>query len=198
MFSTCKGMSGKWRRLAYYDITHNTSVTCPGELQLKLHPRSCISPLIFPGCSSVVFANYRIAYSRVCGRIISFQYGHPDGLLSTSGDSLRFSYVNIDYMYVDGVSLTHGESSSRRHIWTFLALDNLWSAKCLKCACNRPKCVDSNHYTCLIINSCSSLLCQKIHWNSTFYKELPYSTTDNMEMRVCRDQDRNYEDTLIH
>ena len=48
-------------------------------------------------------------YSRVCGRVIGYQFG--------STDAFRSRLTNIDQVaYVDGISITHG--SPCNHIWT--------------------------------------------------------------------------------
>ncbi len=47
--------------------------------------------------------------SRVCGRVIGYQFGLVKG----------FGSETIDEDYIDGVSLTHGPP--RQHIWTFAA-----------------------------------------------------------------------------
>ena len=35
------------------------------------------------------------------------------------------------------------------------------------------------------------------HDDTWFYRQLPEATTDDIEMRVCRDEDRDNEDILI-
>ena len=49
----------------------------------------------------------------MCGRIKGYQFGENYAFY-------RF-HQGIDGQYVDGVSLTHGKSGSREHIWTFAA-----------------------------------------------------------------------------
>ena len=54
-------------------------------------------------------------YSHVCGRVIGYQDGSPDAF----GRYFASRETAIDSIYVDGVSLTHGQSP-RQHIWTFV------------------------------------------------------------------------------
>ena len=51
-----------------------------------------------------------ISYSEVCGRVVGYQYGSPDALAHTTN--------NIDYHYVDGLSITQGYP--RKHVWTLI------------------------------------------------------------------------------
>ena len=55
-------------------------------------------------------------YSHVCGRVVGYQFGNT---LSFFGYT-RNTGLTIDDPYIDGVSLTHGQSP-RQHIWTFAA-----------------------------------------------------------------------------
>ena len=62
-------------------------------------------------CSSVVFPVNGVRYSKVCGKVIGYQYYSMDAFQP------YFSDPSLD-VYVDGVSITHGKSP-RSHIWTF-------------------------------------------------------------------------------
>ena len=53
-------------------------------------------------------------YSRVRGRALAYRFGRTFGFYGYS-----VSRYGIDGSYVDGLSLTHGTSGSRQHIWTF-------------------------------------------------------------------------------
>ena len=64
-------------------------------------------------CDSAIF-NVSMEYGKVCGRIIG--YGHALNRAFGIGTE-----DNISVPYVDGVSLTYGGQSSRKHIWTFAA-----------------------------------------------------------------------------
>ena len=79
-------------------------------------------------CDSVFFNVSGNQYSQVCGRITGYQYGNPHGFYPYH--SSRYS---IETYYIDGVSVTHGQSP-RKHIWTFAAgwseIDNVGSCPC--------------------------------------------------------------------
>ena len=59
-------------------------------------------------CASATYL-INFQYNRVCGRVVGYQYGSPDGFLTG----------NVNQRYVGGVSITHG--SPRQHVWTFAA-----------------------------------------------------------------------------
>ena len=70
--------------------------------------RACGKQTLSYGCDSVTFST-NISYSEVCGRVIGYQYGRPDGAHSSRP---------IDDPYIEGVSITHG--SPRQHVWTLI------------------------------------------------------------------------------
>ena len=120
MTRSCGGVTGGWMRVAELDMT-NSSHQCPSGLRQRTDSNicTCVRDSDSPGCSSVTFSNDTLEYSRVCGKIIAYQYGTPDAF-APSG---RPSNPSINTYYVDGVSLTHG--SPRQHIWTLAAVHGL-------------------------------------------------------------------------
>ena len=102
-------------RLASINMT-DTSSTCPSGLMALTSPRRrCASVNRTRGCHSTVFSLEGIEYSQVCGKIIGYQDKTPDGFHQRFG-----GHNNTDSFYVDGISITHGQSP-RKHIWTFVA-----------------------------------------------------------------------------
>ena len=105
--------TGGWTRIANLDV-RNTSQQCPSAWALITTPtRVCGRTTSSAGCDSAIFPTNGIRYSHICGRIIGYQYGSPDGFYDSDPS------LTIDY--VDGVSVTHGTSGSRQHIWSFAA-----------------------------------------------------------------------------
>ena len=156
-------------------------------------------------------------YSKICGKIIAYQVGSTDGF-AANGNS-------INSIYVDGVSLTHG--NPRHHIWTFAAaLHEHNSNLASNCPCmvgenansasHPPVFVGSSYFCdtgsagpfqygllysedplwdgagCEFQNTCCSF--NNPPW---FYSQLPQPTTDNIEMRVCRNEPMRNEDILV-
>ena len=107
---------------------------------------------------------------------------------------------------MDGISLTYG-MTPRQHIWTF-AVGNSQTG----CG-NSPSFVHNDSY-CGDVNNlpCNSNI-QDIQWNgglcgtqsqccslnntTQFYKQLPQPTTDDIEMRLSRDQSASNENIFI-
>jgi len=110
--------------------------------------------------------------------------------------------------YVDGVSLTYG-MSPRHHIWTFTAtIPQPRGTGCDSCTNFRPSFVCSD-LSCNIISLCDvpdqPLPCQfpelwsggQCFGGDTFYRNLTQTTSENLEMRICRDEDTSNEDVYI-
>ena len=134
MNRTCCNSRGGWMRVANLDMT-DSNQQCPAEFRTSSSPRrSCGRSDYTPGCVSTAFPVHGVEYSRVCGRVIGYQYGTPDGFRNYFNNPTR---MDIDGIYLDGVSLTHG-SSPRKHIWSFVcALDETRSDSPV-CPCTHP------------------------------------------------------------
>ena len=220
MTLTCKGVGGGWMQVAKLDMT-NSSHQCPLGTRLRNNQskRLCGIDSTEAGCSSTTFAVQGIEYSRVCGKIIAYQYASPDSFkdIYRSGNT-----INDDY--VDGISLTYG--NPRAHIWTFAAApDERGAAAPYSCPCTNihhagsapqpPSFVGTDYFCdtgsrgewqgrlytddplwdgagCGPVNTCCSL--NNPPW---FVKQLPSTTTSNIEMRICHDEPRSNEDTPI-
>ncbi len=220
MTRSCGNAIGGWVRVANLDMT-NSSHQCPSGLRQRTNSnlRTCVKNMDSPGCSAVQYSTASIRYSRVCGKITAYQFN--------TTDAFAFSHrtgSNISTTYVDGVSLTHGHP--REHIWTFAsAFDELGGAPSDSCRCIRsdapapPSFVGMDYFCdtgrvrytpgvpsppifsddplwdgagCGTPNNCCSF--NTPPW---FYKQLPRPTTDDIEMRVCRDEDVQNEDVAI-
>ena len=110
------GESGGWMRITNVDVRNNHSQCPPGLVyNVTEGNQLCRKPtLTTPGCSSTTFNTGEVNYTKVCGRVIGYQYSDTNGF----GPS-RLS-PGIDQTYVDGVSITHG--FPRQHVWTFAAV----------------------------------------------------------------------------
>ena len=219
MTRSCGGMTGGWMRVAELDMTDNTT-QCPDSLELRTIPlRTCTTVNTGGGtCSSDMFSVNGIQYSEVCGRIKAYQVGSPDAFGS--------GITNINNIYVDGVSLTHG-NSPRQHIWTFASADNEDDQRpSFKCPCTNtaisdmaqlpPSFVGDDYFcdTALDTGNVGGVFysddplwdgagcgpqstCCSFNSPPWFYKQLPQTTTDDIEMRVCHNGLRANEVTAI-
>ena len=194
---TCDGVSGGWKRVAYLDVNDPSASACPNGLQRRDSPLSCRRTDTGGGCSAVTYAindNYKCIF----GRINALQVGTPDGF-QRHGLS-RPEKPTLNDNYVDGVSLTRG-SSPRTHIWTYIAT----APSCTSCSMRFPAFLDSSQYTCDANSGCTvNQVCGNLLWDgnecegtTTFYRQLPQPTSDDIEMRVCRDENRDNEDFLL-
>ena len=204
-------------RVAELDMTDATN-QCPDDLKLRTTPlRTCRIKSTGSGtCSSDMFSVDGVQYSKVCERIRAYQVGATD----------VYHNPNIDTYYVDGVSLTHG-SSPRQHIWTFAcAHDDDDQRPNSKCACTNtaisdmvqppPQCVGDDYFCDISLATAPShqsfysdyplwdgagcgpqSTCCSFNSPPWFYKQLPQTTTDDIEMRVCRDQERDDKDIAM-
>ena len=220
MTRSCGGVTGGWMRVAELDMT-NSSHQCPSGLRQcnESNIRTCCITSDSPACSSVIFYIHSI-YSKVCGKIRGYQLGSTN----TFADDGRGVNLTIEGNYVDGVSLTHGHP--RQHIWTFAgALDEVGNNNPYNiCPCinitssaGQPPAFVGDDYFCDTASSdpytnglfygddplwdgagCGPLnTCCYLNSPPWFYKQLPLPTTDDIEMRVCRDQPSNNEDILV-
>ena len=205
MTRTCCNSTGGWMRVANLNMT-DTNQHCPSGFRLITSPkRTCGTP--GSSCVSTTFPLNGVKYSKVCGKIIGYQYGSPDAFGSY--------YLNIgptiDSVYVDGVSLTHGQTP-RKHIWTFAAaLDETRSDKDV-CPCTKTNTPYTGQVPPFIGQDYFCDSGSRYSWQSQFYsadplwdgsgcgstssccgfnnppwfcKQLPQPTSDDIEMRVC-------------
>ena len=198
---------GRWRRAFYVNASEDES--CPGDWSVQTTPvTGCAG--VSSQCSSAFSGDVSSEYNRVCGRIIGEGVSSPDGFLR--GPQNR----NIENNYLDGVSITHGASGSRTHIWTFAAGHSAtnfgWVARCPCDNPNRaqaplpPSEVGDNYFcdradqldrlwtgeSCASENPCCSF-----HDPPYFSRQLPAATTNRIELRLCHDQNQGDENVLV-
>ena len=231
MEGTNCGGEGGWTRLAYVDMSQ-TRAACPQCLTQRTFSGLTLCGrmdgdfnVTTPGgggCQSTVFSTLGLNYSHVCGQLRGYQLGTPDTFYPYTTNSL----LNIDGVYVDGVSITYG-SAPRKHIWTYATGANLVFIPDIRlnCPCNTgsgfvsPLFVGSDYYcetgdndnTCCdlsVIYSNDPLWdgqqCPGVeapcctHPNMPWFnKTLSETTTEDIELRVCADQHVTDEDNVF-
>ena len=211
--TSCNGVSGPWMRVVDFNAD-NTSHSCPSGLQLFTNiRRRCGIPSDGAGCASTMFDTHGIPYQKVCGKVIGYQEASTDAFRNYIGNH------SIDGAYVDGVSLTHGHNH-RNHIWTFAsAISDHPSYSNTYCPCIQRQ--SSFQVPSFIGNDYFGDTGNRHRWQYIFYgddplwdgagcggsstccsfnsppwfmKQLSSSTSDDLELRVCRDQIRRDED----
>ena len=186
--------------MAYLDMT-NSSHQCPSTLRVctDLGVRFCAVGELDRSCSTVLYDTIGLRYSQVCGMVTGYPARTISGLV-------RGPQTNIDSIYVDGVSLTHG-NNPRQHIWTFIAQENCGST------CNPLPFMEDDYFCDAFVEvrrgafvvenplwdgeDCGDRGCCTFNNPPWFYRQLSQPTTDNIEMRVCRDQNRDDEDISV-
>ena len=215
MTRTCGNITGGWMRVAELDMTVDGS-SCPVDLCLNSDaPRTCRICGSSASCSSSTFSTV-LSYSRVCGRIKAYQIGAPDAFTAAGP---------IGSSYVDGISLTYG--SPKQHLWTFVAaLNEDDSYPSSKCPCSNialvnqtsypPSFVGENYFCDTAVSTLNynrALYSSDPLWDGAgcgltstccafnsppwFHRELPQPTTENIDMRVCRDEENTNEDIAV-
>ena len=201
----CDGPS-TWTRVVFLNMSDPNQV-CPSNWTTTASPvRTCgMGRTSGRGCNSVFYSTFGMTYTRVCGRIIAYQHGIPDAF-NTGSD-------NINETYIDGVSLTHGSDGSRQHIWSFISAGGEVISSRHICACSSSNpwqystsfvgddyfCDSGNHAnatsTTTFYNGdplwdgqgCGpSSTCCQFNNPPWFCKTLPQSTTDDLEVRICK------------
>ena len=105
--------------------------------------------------NSVNYTSYGIPYSRMCGRIIAYQFGHPEGFNS--------EVRTLDVAYIDGISVTYGHP--RNHIWTFAAVsENVGNCPCITCRTTTPSFVVGANFCEVGISNNGLILLPAIHY----------------------------------
>ena len=208
---------GGWMRVASLDFS-NASTSCPSGLQERVDSgiRTCGIESLIAACPSVMLSTSGVEYTKVCGKILAYQFSSPDGFRTGSDD--------IDGGYVDGVSLTHGRTP-RNHIWTFVAalVENGFRDGGAVCLCSsvssvgtRPPSFVGDDYFCDAGavtfafdtfygdnplwdgSGCgSSSTCCSFNTPPWFLKELSSPTSNDIDMRVCLDESRANEDIAM-
>ena len=201
--------TGGWTRVANLDMT-DPSQQCPDGLRLVTRTTVPLRICSRPGravCESTTFPVHGTKYSQVCGRLIGYQNYAPDAFHEYYANRAR----TIDDYYVEGISLTHGQSP-RQHIWTFAAAVDEIRAQNWVCPCTRPDLTYTGAVPPFIGQDYFCETGSRDQYQSLFYaddplwdgqgcggtstccsfnnppwfcKQLPQPTTDDIELRLC-------------
>ena len=102
--------------MAFLNMTDPTHQCPPAWREITMPVRTCgrtNETVAGSGCSSVSFSTFNISFSHICGRIIGYQLGSPDAFQS--------GFSRIEDPFVDGVVITRGSGTEKKHVWTFAA-----------------------------------------------------------------------------
>ncbi len=212
----------QWKLVAYFNFSHQE---CPSTWSTNTEQvRGCVAAQTEAGCSSAYYSVGNYSYNRVCGRIVGYQKGSTDAFNFWYDHP---NVVGLEDAYVDGASLTHGTPGFREHIWTFAAgYSESHHVPGALCDCTNtnvhwphqvPSFIQNNYFcetggtTAMVTGESTfyndplwdgegcgpaSTCCQKNNppW---FCVSLPQMTSDDLELRLCRDEERDIEDVII-
>lgn len=209
------GHTQGWLRVANLDLS-DPYQECPSGFHLihKQDKRLCAKN-IKKGCQLIKFPTHYVEYKRVCGRARAFQVGTNNAF-----HRFKCDHCTIDDPYLDGLSITYGHP--RKHIWSLGASWTAFKDKNYRAVCpcakgegtSPPKFVGDNYFCEFSkywegkfdVNDplwdgegCGSdeEKCCKAPGLPWFCTDLPYPTTEDIEVRVCADQDKDDEDVYL-
>lgn len=211
--ANCRGPH--WTKVIAVNMSDHSSV-CPTGFTLHTSPvRSCGRN----GDVGITTASLVVgqSYSEICGRITAIQKGSTNGF----GPNFRDSYPKV---YVDGIIISHGSSYLQSHIWTFAATTREQpSVMKYGCPCQYDQwhyqlplhvgsdyfCESGNHgkvsNTIVFLDDplwdgkgCSNNnACCQFNQPPWFYKKLPQSTADYINITISLNGSPESEDLYI-
>ena len=221
----CGGHKGGWMRVANFSTSAGDD--CPMGWSKITTPNDpgfpsidvCRSPNDDPGCYSTVFSVSGVSYSKICGMARGYQKGGIDAF----ANGLVTMQSGINTVYMDGLSITIG--SPRQHVWSYaIGLSEATSiATSGNCPCSENpgtvaySFIQNNYYCesgttggieletyftndplwdgegCVGPNNncCTS---PGMPW---FLREFPINQQEDVEARICTDQEFSDEAVLI-
>ena len=212
---------GLWYRVAHLNMS-DPSQQCPSAWrQVTIDGiRMCARPTSTSGsCPSTLYPVSH-QYRKVCGRVIGYQLGSP----AAFHYSYQNPDTTIDEAYLDGISITRG--TPRTHIWSYTAgaSETGTCNRDINCPCSSngnealpSSFVGDNYYCesayrgdCYTFNflpddplwdgqQCNNegTCCTGANTPPWFSVSFPGTTSDDIEVRICHDQDTTDEDTPI-
>ena len=208
------GTRGGWMRVAHLDMTQPNQ-QCPPGFRLITDPKRLCGRPGPPGCVSVKFSTNGITYNKVCGKVIGYRDKSTDGVCPYIGAHAHPANAHrintIEEAYLDGVSITYGHPNPRQHIWSFIsALDietyrGAESCHCCPCYENYagtfPPFVENNYFcdtgNSLWYGGCNRISCCSYNNPPWFCRELDGIFSNDIELRVCANQDTSDEDVPL-
>ena len=213
----CSENSDGWTRVAYLDMTNPTH-TCPrGLRQINSPKRVCGRSLNHGGCNSVTFDSNSIPFTKICGRVIGYHFGTPSGF-AAAGSNIDSPYVegvslthglnprkhiwtfaNALQEEVPGTqSWERGHVCPCTHSLSTMQVPSFVGSDYFCDSGSRTTGVVGTLYTadplwdgqgCEVESTCCEF--NSPPW---FYKHLPQPTNDNIELRICADQEALHDE----
>ena len=172
-------------RVLHYNLSDPLQ-HCPNDFKLHVTDGQRLCGRKSGGCESVYPTETGYTYSRVCGRIVGYKTGSADGFKRYNCPDCS---VNVNKAYLDGFSITYGDSSFRKHLYSYVPDPS-----------NAPTCPDDAptfvgpNYTCDTAPAGNG---GPFFSEEPFCVELPEPTTESLELRACADEAPGNEDLLL-
>ena len=173
------------------------------------------------GCESVTYSTFGMNYSHVCGKVIAYQHSSTDAFASSASQSIEGYYVDgVSLTHGSPGSRQHIWTFAAGIVENNPSSYPQWSCPCATtlslvpvfvgndCFCESgnpgPGYTNGRFYPNDPLwdgQGCGAASCCELSYPPRvtppwFCKQLPQATTDDIEIRICRDQDRD-EDTPI-
>ena len=188
MNRTFGGNSTGWMRVAELDVNN-----CPPGLRPETtNPLdTCVVTEDNAGCTEIVYPVYNVEYTNITGQIRGYQIDTCDGFVQRNDNIPRPTHItDFTSNYLDGISIL----IDGQHVWSFAA----------GCNCdntiNKPTNIHQ-YYTCDGVEAAefNGLLwiSQQCHEDSVWFFRRLNSTSKDIRVRICRDQDRDDEDLAV-
>ena len=201
-------------RVAHVNMSQD-GASCPQGLKQKKMSGLTLCGQNAAGCKGTLFSALGLSYSRVCGQLRGYQFGTTDAFHSYDVNPS----LGLNDPYVDGVSITSGI----KHIWTY-ATGNHDGTGTYECPCNTSSSIQvptdvGNDYYCESGNSDTSSSTKVLYSNDPlwdgqqcvgmeapccthpnmpwFIKTLGETSTEDIQLRLCIDEQPTSEETLL-
>ena len=223
MTLTCKGVGRGWRRVANLDSS-DVNQQCPPDTILSnfVPIRVCGINSFGAACSSASFSVQGVSYSQVCGKITGYQQGLTDAFAILPGQQVTIDSAYVDGVSLTHGSNPRNHiwtfASARDEVAQFPHTVCPCTNTAVSASAIQPPSFVGNDYFCDTGSTNSAHLnpgmfflddplwdgagcgpsdtCCSLNNPPWFLKQLPAATTDDIEMRLCRDQHQT--DEKIH
>ena len=203
--TNCGNTTG-WTRVAYLNMTQ-PGATCPQVLNRETRSGLTLCYRNGADCQSIVYSTLGQRYSQVCGQVRAYQFSSPDGFVKF----LKYNGSTVNSVYFDGVSITYGNPSDRKHIWTYVGGATQDKTTKYDCPCNTGNSIQAppfvgNDFYCESASNFTTIS-DKLYntdplWDGQecillegpccthpnmpwFKKTLNQVTSENIELRLC-------------
>ena len=221
------GCTGGWTRVAYLNMTDPSQQCPSAwtlKTHSSEPRRLCGRDSSSASCKSVTYSTFGVNYSHVCGRVVGYQSGVPDAFANPSQTIEGYYVDGVSLTHGSPGARQHIWTFAAGYVENNPSSYPQWSCPCADRA-QALSLVPSfvgNDYFCesgdpnlhsasdpLLENDslwdgqgCGAASCCELSYPPGvtppwFCKQLPQTTTDDIEVRICGDQEIANEDTPV-